>query len=381
MSDVGLSFSALDIFVVGAIIALPLTTILLAILVWRRISGRGRRRALNAGIVVLGLFWIVPLGLFAVLWVDGLIEEMLAARRHFTLTAERRIDGVVLPAGSEVMLDGYDRLESATLPAGAELTLDGVAWRGFIKFASSLDKDGAEPARISFGQPAADAAFDRISCRAGQTVAFWGSGGLRSCTLAEDTPAQADFADAQGRHRAVRFVCAADRVLEFQPGSDRQVATCTLAASAEVQNIPCAAGLPIEIIGADLGICALAVARVLDGIEVPAGSVLHLIGSPRRLERFLLPMMAVPLAALGMELPSNTEVWLCEKDRSVDKVIVPYDSFVAIGGVKLTGTLNFDCGVFRLGSLFEDSRINGETWAKGRTVFRENLDLPPYAHP
>jgi hypothetical protein len=381
MSDVGLSFSGPEIFAIATIIALPLTTILLVILVWRRIAGRGPRRALNAGIFVLGLLWVLPVGLFVVIWVDGLIEEMRAAQRHFTLTAERRIDGIVLPAGSEVMLDGYDRLESATLPAGAELTLDGVAWRGFVKFVSSIDKDAAEPARISFGQPASDANFDRVPCRGGQAVAFWGLGGLHSCTLASDFPAQADIADAKGEAKTARFLCAADRVVEFQPGGDKQVSTCTLAALAEVQSVPCAAGAQIEIIGAGLSSCTLAEARPFDGIEIPAGSALHLIGTPRRIERFLLPAMAMPITAFGIKLPSNTEVWLCEKDRAVDQLIVPYDAFVEIGGVKLTGTLNFDCGVFRLGSLFEDSQINGETWMRGRTVLRENVDLPTDTRP
>jgi hypothetical protein len=208
-----------------------------------------------------------------------------------------------------------------------------------------------------------------------------GSRGLRSCTLAEDFPAQAEIPDAKGERKTARFICAVDQAVEFQPEGDKQVAICTLAASAEVQNIPCAEGSQIEIIGMGLSSCSLAKARVFDGIEIPAGSVLHLIGIPRRIERFLLPAIAMPMTAFGMKLPSNTEVWLCEKDRAVDQLIVPYDTFVEIGGVKLTGTLNFNCGVFRLGSLFEDSRINGETWMKGRTVFRENLDLPPDARP
>jgi hypothetical protein len=59
----------------------------------------------------------------------------------------------------------------------------------------------------------------------------------------------------------------------------------------------------------------------------------------------------------------------------------PSDLYVEIGGVKLTGTLNFDCGRFRCGALYEDSRIQGETWPKGRTVFRENLDLSPSGLP
>ena len=53
----------------------------------------------------------------------------------------------------------------------------------------------------------------------------------------------------------------------------------------------------------------------------------------------------------------------------MDQVIVPDGAFVEIGGVKLTGSLNFDCGVFRLGSLFEDSRINGRDLGKRQHCF------------
>jgi hypothetical protein len=381
MSDVGLNLSVLDLFVVGAMIALPLTTILLVILFWRRIAGHGRRRILDAAIVVLGLLWVLPVGLFAVLWVDALIEETRAAQRHFTLTAERRIDGVVLPAGSEVMLDGYDRLDSATLPAGAELTLDGAAWRGYIKFVSSWDKDVAAPARIGVGQLARDETFARVACRAGEAVAFWGAGGLRSCALAEDTPAQADLNAAEGGPWTTSFVCVAGRLVEFQPVSAQQVGGCTLAAPARLQNISCAAGAEIEIIGANLMSCALAEAQAFEGLELPIGSVLHLIGTPRRLERFLLPVLGSPFPAFGMRLPSYSEAWLCRTDWAVDQVVVPDDAFVEIGGAKLTGTLDFNCGVFRMGSLFEDRLIAGETWTKGRTVFRENLGLSPDARP
>jgi hypothetical protein len=220
MSDVGLNFSALDFFLYGSIVALPVTTILLALLIWRRIAAGAGRPVLNAGIAVLGVLWVVPAGLVAVLWVDGLVEEMRAAQRHFTLTAERRIDGVVLPAESEVILDGYDRLESVTLPDGAEITLDGTAWRGFIKFASSQDKDAAATARVGVGQPATDASFDGVSCRAGQPVSFWGAGGLRSCTLAGNIPAEAEIADAErGRARRASFAPAISSS-RFSPDQD-----------------------------------------------------------------------------------------------------------------------------------------------------------------
>src|SRR5207244_1227404 len=135
-------------------------------------------------------------------------------------------------------------------------------------------------------------------------------------------------------------------------------------------HIPCAAGAEIEIIAANLITCTLATARVFNGLDIPEGSVLHLTDTKRRIERFALPAIASPLRAFGMELPSYTEVWLCRDRWAVDQLMVPNDLYVEIGGVKLTGTLNFDCGLFRLGALFEDSRIQGETWTKGRTVFR-----------
>ena len=112
-------------------------------------------------------------GLAGWLWINGVTEEMRAASRHFTLTADRTIDGVDLPAGAEVTLDDYDRLESAALPSGIAVALDGSTWRGFIKFGHGQETDLSAPTRISVGDPVTDTAFDGVLCRAGQPVAFW----------------------------------------------------------------------------------------------------------------------------------------------------------------------------------------------------------------
>ena len=387
MSDIGLNITVLDIFVYGVIVALPLTTILLVILVVARLgighaaTRRGLHWALNAGIIAVGPFWAIGAGLTSWRWVNGVTEEMRAASRHFTLTADRTIDGVDLPAGAEVTLDGYDRLESAALPSGIAVALDGSTWRGFIKFGHGQETDLSAPTRISVGDPVTDTAFDGVLCRAGQPVAFWGSGGVCSCTLAKDTPAQDDIADAERGTVTVRFVCASDRRLEFQPGVGKEVASCFLAAPVEVQHVPCAAGSEIEIVNARLISCTLSAVLNFNGLEIPAGSVLHLVDSPQRIERFALPAIAPPLPAFGMELPAQSEVWLCRDRWAVDQVIVPSNAYVEIGGVKLTGTLNFDCGVFSFGTLFADTRIRGETWINGRTVFRDDLHLPPSDRP
>ena len=73
----------------------------------------------------MGPFWALGAGLTGWLWINGVTvtEEMRAASRHFTLTADRTIDGVDLPAGAEVTLDDYDRLESAALPSGVAVPL------------------------------------------------------------------------------------------------------------------------------------------------------------------------------------------------------------------------------------------------------------------
>jgi len=112
-------------------------------------------------------------GLAGWLWINGVTEEMRAGSRHFTLTADRTIDGVDLPAGAEVTLDDYDRLESAALPSGIAVALDGSTWRGFIKFGHGQETDLSAPTRISVGDPVTDTAFDGVLCRAGQPVAFW----------------------------------------------------------------------------------------------------------------------------------------------------------------------------------------------------------------
>jgi hypothetical protein len=119
----------------------------------------------------------------------------------------------------------------------------------------------------------------------------------------------------------------------------------------------------------------------INGLEIPAGSALQLVDSPQRIERFALPAITPPLSAFGMELPAQSEVWLCRDDWAVDQVVVPSNAYIEIGGVKLTGTLNFDCGAFRFGTLFADTRIRGEAWTNGRTVFRDDLGLPPSDRP
>jgi hypothetical protein len=230
--------------------------------------------------------------------------------------------------------------------------------------------------------PATETAFDGVPCRAGQPVGFTGSRHLRSCTLAQDISAQAEIADSQGKRRHAQLACAAYRVMELQPGEATQfVERCTLAEIVAIAGTPCAKGTEIEIFNGRLISCTLAAAQMFSGVEIPSGSILHLTNTPPRIERFTLPTLTSPFRAFGMDLPSGAEVRLCREQSDVDQAWVPSGAFVEIAGVKLGGILNFDCGSFRYGSLYEDSVIRGEMWLSGRTVLPVDLDLPPSARP
>ena len=104
---------------------------------------------------------------------------------------------------------------------------------------------------------------------------------------------------------------------------------------------------------------------------------MRLAATPRRVERFTLPDMPTPQTMFGLAIPAGAQVSLCRERWTVDQIMVPQGAYVEIAGVKLAGVLNFDCGLFHYGSLFEESRIHGEMWSSGRSVFRADLDLPP----
>src|SRR4029077_1519991 len=106
--------------------------------------------------------------------------------------------------------------------------------------------------------------------------------------------------------------------------------------AAELADLPCAKGTEIEIFNGRLVSCTLGTAQMFDGLDFPAGSILHLTNTPHRIERLMLPS---PLRAFGMDLPSGAEVWLCRERWEVDQVSVPDGAYVVIAGVKPTGLL------------------------------------------
>jgi hypothetical protein len=48
-------------------------------------------------------------------------------------------------------------------------------------------------------------------------------------------------------------------------------------------------------------------------------------------------------------------------------------AYVTVEGVKLTGAIDFDCGPFQRGVLFEDAMIGGKRRPRGEIVSRADL--------
>ena len=82
------------------------------------------------------------------------------------------------------------------------------------------------------------------------------------------------------------------------------------------------------------------------------------------------------LAISGIVLPSGTVVGLCDRSWEVEWLSVPEDSYVAIAGVKLTGRMNFDCGKFEYGALFEDTVLHGRLLPRGASISDNDLYRP-----
>ena len=52
---------------------------------------------------------------------------------------------------------------------------------------------------------------------------------------------------------------------------------------------------------------------------------------------------------------------------------MPEDSYVMIAGVKLTGRMNFDCGRFEYGALFEDTVLHGQRLPRGAEISYDDV--------
>ena len=68
-----------------------------------------------------------------------------------------------------------------------------------------------------------------------------------------------------------------------------------------------------------------------------------------------------------MRPPWGTEAALCYRAEALDRLGVPPARYVAIAEVKRTRLVEFDCGTFRDGQLFEDAMMGGNTAPRRQT--------------
>jgi hypothetical protein len=149
----------------------------------------------------------------------------------------------------------------------------------------------------------------------------------------------------------------------------RRLGGCVLAESATVGSVVCAGGAETVMTGDGLTICTLASAQQIEGFDLSAGARVHF--NQGRLDK--VAGISTPFAVSGITLPPGSTVSLCERAWEAEWAEIPDDRYVTIAGTKLTGRLNFDCGKFQYGSLFEDSVLGGRRLPRGTGISSDDL--------
>ena len=89
-----------------------------------------------------------------------------------------------------------------------------------------------------------------------------------------------------------------------------------------------------------------------------------------------MPPTSEPLSISGIDLPSGTVVGLCGQSWDVEWLSVPEGNYVTIADIKLTGRMNFDCGKFEYGTLFEATAFRSQQLPRGAAISSDDLFHP-----
>jgi len=154
----------------------------------------------------------------------------------------------------------------------------------------------------------------------------------------------------------------------------RLLERCMLAETATIGMIDCAGGKEIVLSGDGLDICTLGWAQRVGPFGLSAGTLVHF--SQGRLERLEMPPSSGPLSIFGIPLPPGTVVGLCDQSWDVEWLSVPEDGYVTVAVIKLTGRINFDCGKFEYGTLFEATALGDRQLPRGAAISSDDL-FPP----
>jgi hypothetical protein len=167
------------------------------------------------------------------------------------------------------------------------------------------------------------------------------------------------------------LACAENRDIEFRIFGRRLLERCVLADMATVGSVACAAGEEIVLSDDGLDACSLATAQRAGSFDLAAGTRVRFTGG--WLREIGMPLASISLAMSDLDIPPGTTVALCDRSEEIDYLLVPEDRYVAVAGVKLTGRMNFDCGRFRYGSLFEDTVLRGRLLPRHALVSCEDV--------
>jgi hypothetical protein len=381
VSDIGIVFPVW--FTVGFVLlfALPVTTAVLAGLgiAWRRIRRRDSARRLTAlkwSVMAVAPFWLAGLGFGGSLLVAEIERAISESQHYFMLNKVTEIDGVSLPAGTRVELDDDHALRVAELPEGTTVALRGATWQGKLEFAMPAHAPNGARGQITAGTLAAPAVIEGVPCQpgnhqSGNQVAFFWGGQLMECTLSQDTDIAATIADANGATHSQRFRCLAGDTIQLDGLRPGELAGCRLAEPADFGTIACAAGERILVSNGSLSACTFATAARFGPLDLPAGATVTYYDT--RPSNFRLPPQGAAVEGFGLSLPPGTDGTFCYRSEALERLEVSRTTYVTVAGIKLTGLVDFNCGAFQSGSLFEDAVVGGKWRQRGDLVSRAEL--------
>jgi hypothetical protein len=380
MSDISISFPpwAIAWFLLGQ--ATPFITLVLMSLVAAFFFSRGTghirlARWLKWTLAIVGGLWLGGISFWAAGLVDRIKTDIYQAQHHYRLDKATVLAGIDIPSGSWVSVDDEGTPYGIETAKDAVVSIDGASWHGDIRLIPLRNRTTSDRGMIKSATLAADAGIQGIPCRAGRLVEFSEYGGdLQHCTLTQRTDVTAEIDESKGGKSTKDLACAADQDVRLRTFERRLLERCVLAATATIGMVTCAGLKEIALSGDGLDTCTLASAQRVGLFDLSARTLVVFIRG--RLDKFEMPPTSAPLTISGIVLPSGTIVGLCDRSWEVEWLSVPEDSYVAIAGVKLTGRMNFDCGKFEYGALFEDTVLRGQRLPRGATISYDDVFRP-----
>jgi hypothetical protein len=356
VSDIGIAFPWWFTLGAALMIALPVTSAImlgLGVAASRaRRRGHARRLAgLKWSTSIVAPFWLLGLGFGGWAMVSEIRKQIYEVRHYFTLDKAQKVDDIAFPAGTRVELDEDKALKAAELPADATVTLRAAAWQGRLEFAAPVHAPNAAHGRITDGTLAPQTAFDGIPCRAGDRAPFFWDGQLMECTLSRDADISTTITTPDGAAQGRKVRCMAGDTIHMAGLRPAEVEGCRLAEPVDVAAVVCAERDRILVINGKLSAAPL----------------------PSRRASGRSPCRREPRSPITSGTRARNRGSFCYRKATLDHLSVNRTAYVAIGGEKLTGWIDFDCGSFRSGQLFEDTVVAGRRRQHGERVSREDL--------